>query len=42
MPVDPELKSQLASLRYSYRDGLLLIEDKEGIQEAHGALARPG
>lgn len=28
MPTDPELKSQLASVKYSYRDGLLLMQNK--------------
>ena len=29
MDKDPELKSQLGSYRYSYRDGLLLMESKK-------------
>lgn len=29
LPKDPELKTQLASVRYSYRDGLLLMESKK-------------
>lgn len=29
MPTDPELKTQLSSYRYTYRDGLLLMEAKK-------------
>lgn len=29
MPVDPELKTQIAAVRYSYKDGLLLMEPKK-------------
>ena len=29
MPVDPELKTQLAAVRYGYKDGLLLMEPKK-------------
>lgn len=29
MPTDPELKAQIASVRYTYRDGLLLMEPKK-------------
>ena len=29
MPRDPELKTQLASVRYGYKDGLLLMESKK-------------
>ena len=29
LPRDPELKTQLPSVRYSYRDGLLLMESKK-------------
>lgn len=29
MPKDPELKAQIASVRYTYRDGLLLMEPKK-------------
>lgn len=29
MPRDPELKAQIASVRYSYKDGLLLMESKK-------------
>jgi hypothetical protein len=29
MPVDPELKTQIAAVRYTYRDGLLLMEPKK-------------
>lgn len=29
MPTDPELKTQIASVRYTYKDGLLLMEPKK-------------
>jgi len=29
MPRDPEIKTQIAAVRYSYRDGLLLMESKK-------------
>jgi hypothetical protein len=34
--VDPELKSQLASYRYSYKDGLLLMESKKEYKKRVG------
>lgn len=34
--VDPELKSQLSSYRYSYRDGLLLMEAKKDYKKRIG------
>ena len=33
---DPELKSQVSSLRYSYRDGVLLMQDKKEYKKAFG------
>lgn len=36
LPVDPELKSQLASYRYSYRSGLLLMEAKKEYKKRMG------
>jgi len=33
LPVDPELKSQAASTRYGYRDGLLLLESKKEMKK---------
>ena len=29
MPRDPEIKTQIAAVRYSYKDGLLLMESKK-------------
>lgn len=29
MPIDPELKTQIGAVRYTYRDGLLLMEPKK-------------
>ena len=36
MPKDSELKQQLASVRYQYRDGLLLMEPKKAYKERLG------
>jgi phage terminase large subunit len=36
MPADPELKSQLSSYRYGYRDGLLLMEAKKEYKKRLG------
>jgi hypothetical protein len=36
MPVDPELKSQLPSVRYSYKDGVLLMESKKEYKKRMG------
>lgn len=36
MPKDHELKSQLASMLYSYKDGLLLIQDKKTYKKNYG------
>ena len=36
MPPDSELKSQLSSVRYSYRDGLLLMEAKKDYKKRLG------
>ena len=36
MPVDPELKSQLSSYRYGYKDGLLLMEPKKDYKKRLG------
>lgn len=36
MPRDPELKSQLSSYRYGYRDGLLLMESKKEYKKRLG------
>lgn len=36
MPTDPELKSQLASYRYSYKSGLLLMESKKEYKKRIG------
>jgi len=36
MGIDPELKSQLSSYRYSYRDGLLLMEAKKDYKKRIG------
>lgn len=36
MPPDPELKAQLASYRYGYRDGLLLMEPKKDYKKRMG------
>jgi hypothetical protein len=33
---DPELKSQLASLAYRYRDGVLLMQDKKEYKKQYG------
>lgn len=36
MPVDPELKSQIASMKYSYKDGMLLMQDKKIYKKEYG------
>lgn len=36
LPRDPEMKAQLPSLRYLYKDGLLLMEDKKGYKKRLG------
>lgn len=36
MPIDPELKSQLSSYRYGYKDGLLLMEPKKDYKKRLG------
>lgn len=36
MPVDPELKSQLGSYRYGYKDGVLLMESKKEYKKRLG------
>lgn len=36
MPIDPEFKSQLASYRYSYKSGLLLMESKKEYKKRIG------
>lgn len=36
MPVDPELKAQLSSYRYSYKNGLLLMESKKEYKKRLG------
>ena len=36
MPVDPELKSQLSSYRYGYKDGVLLMEPKKDYKKRLG------
>lgn len=36
MPRDPELKAQLASVRYQYKDGLLLMEPKKEYKKRVG------
>lgn len=36
LPADPELKSQLPSVRYTYRDGLLLMEPKKDYKKRLG------
>lgn len=36
MPPDPEIKSQLSSMLYSYRDGLLLMQDKATYKKTFG------
>lgn len=36
LPVDPELKAQLPSVKYSYRDGLLLMEAKKDYKKRLG------
>ena len=40
MDKDPELKSQLGSYRYSYRDGLLLMESKKDYKKRLYSLYR--
>ena len=34
--IDPEFKSQISSYRYSYRDGLLLMESKKEYKKRMG------
>ncbi len=36
MPVDPEVKSQLSSCRYGYKDGLLIMEPKKDYKKRLG------
>lgn len=36
MPTDPELKSQLASYGYKYKDGMLLMQSKKEYKEKYG------
>jgi phage terminase large subunit len=36
LPDDPELKSQLCSMKYEYRDGLLLMQDKKKYKKDFG------
>lgn len=36
MPPDPELKSQVSSVRYSYKDGVLLMEPKKDYKKRLG------
>lgn len=36
LPTDPELKSQLGSVKYSYRDGVLLMQAKKEYKKEYG------
>jgi phage terminase large subunit len=36
LPNDPEFKSQLASIRYGYKDGALLMQDKKEYKKQYG------
>lgn len=36
MPMCPELKSQIASMKYSYKDGMLLMQDKRIYKKEYG------
>jgi phage terminase large subunit len=36
LPNDPELKSQIASVRYGYKDGMLLMQDKKEYKKHFG------